>query len=109
MHKYVVCQRGPCASERPGVPSLPLGASPNPELRLERAPAPFAHRGRRLGARPQLTAPLPGRVQVAQLRELLQQRLLHEVQGEVLPAQGPVLPAVPARHRGAARHPRVPR
>ncbi|XP_040431912.1 R-spondin-4 isoform X2 [Cygnus olor] len=55
------------------------------------------------------TTPLPGRVQVAQLRELLQQGLLHEVQGEVLPAQGPVLPAVPARHRGAARHPRVPR
>lgn len=98
-------RRGPCASERPGVPSLPRGSSPSLELRLGRAPGPFAHRGWRLGARPQLTAPLPGRVQVAQLRELLQQRLLHEVQGEVLPAQGSVLPAVPARHRGAARHP----
>lgn len=102
-------RRGPCASERPGVPSLPRGSSPSPELRLGRALGPFAHRAWRLGACPQLTAPLPGRVQVAQLRELLQQRLLHEVQGEVLPAQGSVLPAVPARHRGAARHPRVPR
>lgn len=37
-------RRGPCASERPGVPSLPRGSSPNPELRLGRAPGPFAHR-----------------------------------------------------------------
>lgn len=105
MHKYVVCAPG---SLRLQAPRGPLAA---PWL-LSQPRAAFGKGSGSLcapGARPQLTAPLPGRVQVAQLRELLQQRLLHEVQGEVLPAQGSVLPAVPARHRGAARHPRVPR
>lgn len=53
--------RGPCASERPGVPSLPRSASPSPELRLRRAPGPCAHWGRRLSARPPPAHSTPSR------------------------------------------------